>query len=340
MNKLSKIKEFIIWKYFLLFLVKPIYQFFWEFIINIEGKVLYFQWFYNNKKEYFNFDNKDQLLLNDELSFKEIAKEILLKCNSQILKKSREDIGKRNVSLNLSNSGLNAYKNNLNYLLEDSIKKKIFKYACSEKILSTAAKYLKVFPTLNRIEVYHNIPNKSEETRGAMMWHRDDFGYKSLDLFIAITDIDDENGPLYSVDKKEKLGVFAKFSEIIDNPVPGERGKIENKKFEPYLKKMGSVVLKGKTGTGLFIDSFTTYHKGGQCLKKERLMLRFSYTTPDAINLDDNSEELKFYNDDLMKLMIDNKYINFLLFKKKIFFNKLISKNFLLYIYRLLHYKI
>ena len=337
---LSNIKKYIIWKYFLLFLIKPVYQFLWEYIINIEGKILYFKWFYSKKEKYFNFKNKDQLLINDEESFYEIAKEILLKCDSQLLERSREDIKKRVLKINLSNSGFNSYKNNLNYLLDDQIKRKIAEYACSEKIITTAAKYLKVFPTLNRIEVYHNIPITPEKARGAMKWHRDDFGYKSLDLFIAITDIDDQNGPLYSVDKKEKLGVYAKFSETINNPIFGERGKIEDEKFEPYLKKMGSVILKGKTGTGLFIDSFTTYHKGGQCLNKERIMLRFSYTTPDAINLDDNAEELKFYNNHLNKSIANNNFINFLFFKKKIYFNKLINKNFLLYVYNILHYKI
>ena len=80
--------------------------------------------------------------------------------------------------------------------------------------------------------------------------------------------------------------------------------------------------------------------EGGQCLSKERIMLRLSYTTPDAINLGLNSEELEFYDKYSKNSMIDNKYINFLLFKKKIFFNKLVSKNSLLYVYRLLHYKI
>ena len=35
-----------------------------------------------------------------------------------------------------------------------------------------------------------------------MNWHRDDFGYRSMDLFIPITDIDKKNGPLYVVKKK------------------------------------------------------------------------------------------------------------------------------------------
>ena len=95
MNKFSKIKKSIVWKYFLLLIVKPIYQFLWEYIINIEGKILYFKWFYNNKRKYFNFNSRDQLLLSDELSFNEIAKEILATCNYEILNKSREDIKNR-----------------------------------------------------------------------------------------------------------------------------------------------------------------------------------------------------------------------------------------------------
>ena len=300
---------------------------------------MYFRWFYNHKNNYFNLNNKDQLLLNNEENFYHLANEILLACNLEILKRSREDIKTRSTNKNFTNSGESAYKNNINYLLDKNIKRKIFKFACSEKIISTAAKHLKVFPVLNRIEVYHNIPNESENVRGAMMWHRDDFGYKSLDLFIAISKIEDDNGPLYAIDKKEKLGVFGKFLNTIQNPVSGERGKIKDGNFENYLKKMGRVVLKGKTGTGLFLDSFTVYHKGGQCLNKERIMLRFSYTTPDAINLDDNLEERKFYDEDNLNLKLKNSFIDFLLFKKNIFLNKLISKKALLFIYRMLHYK-
>ena len=103
-----------------------------------------------------------------------------------------------------------------------------------------------MFPTLNRIDVCHKVPNQSEKVRGAMMWHRDDFGDRSLYLVIAITDIDDENGPIYSADNREKLGNFAKFSETINNSTSGERGKIEDQKFETYLKKNGMRNFKRK----------------------------------------------------------------------------------------------
>ena len=41
-----------------------------------------------------------------------------------------------------------------------------------------------------------------------MNWHKDDFGYKSLDLFLNITDIDENSGPLYALRKKERLEYF------------------------------------------------------------------------------------------------------------------------------------
>ena len=57
------------------------------------------------------------------------------------------------------------------------------------------------------------------------MWHRDDFGYKSLDLFITVTELNDKNGPLKVTSEVEKLGVFGKIRNVIKNPVSGERGE-------------------------------------------------------------------------------------------------------------------
>jgi len=340
MNVASKIKSSKVWMYTLLILIKPIYQFFWEYFLNLEGKILYFLWFKKNKKTYFNFKNQDKLLISNDKNFKELAFQIRLACNETVLDISRTDIKRKNINDNVTNSGENAYKNNINYLLDQNIKKKIFNFACSEKMISTAARYLKVFPVLNRLEVYHNLPVKPDKKRGAMMWHRDDFGYKSLDLFLAITDINKENGPLVATNAMESLGVFAKMKSTIINAVSGERGKVSDKKFENYLKKKGKISLSGSIGSALFIDSFTAYHKGGHCLKNERLMLRISFTTPDAINLESNFNERFEHYLSHNKQSLEPKFFKYLIYKKKYFFQKIISKKNLLNFYRLMHYKI
>ena len=49
--------------------------------------------------------------------------------------------------------------------------------------------------------------------------------------------------------------------------------------------------FKGESGKAIFLDSFSTFHRGGFCKEKERIMLRFCYQTHDAIcdELDTNS---------------------------------------------------
>ena len=35
-----------------------------------------------------------------------------------------------------------------------------------------------------------------------MLWHKDEFGFKNLDFFMTVFDLDDDNGPFYCVKKK------------------------------------------------------------------------------------------------------------------------------------------
>ena len=43
------------------------------------------------------------------------------------------------------------------------------------------------------------------------MFHKDEFGYKSMDIFMAINDIDENTGPLKTIRTKfDNLGPFAR----------------------------------------------------------------------------------------------------------------------------------
>ena len=50
-------------------------------------------------------------------------------------------------------------------------------------MISTAANYLKVFPILSKVALTYHIPRNYDQQRGAMMFHKDEFGYKSMDIF-------------------------------------------------------------------------------------------------------------------------------------------------------------
>ena len=48
----------------------------------------------------------------------------------------------------------------------------------------------------------------NKNASSSQLWHRDDFGFKNLDLFLAITDIDETNGPLITLEKPDPLKYF------------------------------------------------------------------------------------------------------------------------------------
>ena len=95
MNIVSKIKSSKVWRYFLLIFIKPTYQFFWEYFINLEGKILYFLRGLKKNKNYFDLENRDKLLVSDDKNFRELANQIKLACNESILEISREDMKKK-----------------------------------------------------------------------------------------------------------------------------------------------------------------------------------------------------------------------------------------------------
>ena len=56
-----------------------------------------------------------------------------------------------------------------------------------------------------------------------MLWHKDDFGYKSL-LFLPLNYVNENNGPLCYVEKKIILAYFIKLK--LKKCLMGERNKL------------------------------------------------------------------------------------------------------------------
>ena len=337
-NTLISFKRIKLYKFFLLYLIKPIYDLIWQYIINFQGKILYFLWFIK-KKKLIDLENNDKKLIENNNNIKSLAEKIYNHCSLSIIKDSREELFDEKISsINKTNSGEKKYNQDIFDRISSDLKKEIFELAHSEILISTAAKYLKVFPILGKVLLYHNVPNKPEEVRGAMYWHKDDFGYRSLDLFVAITDVDEENGPLSTIKQKNIYGIFSKSSEENKSQnMAGERGKITDNHFEK-LDENNILTLKGKKGTSLLIDSFTAYHRGGHCLSKDRMMLRFSYQTPDSIRIKSSGfHKIEEFNK-LKQNFSLNIFLNYL-YKKKPSKIILILRNYLMKFYRIAHIK-
>ena len=292
---LKKVKSFFIYKLILYFFFH-IYNFIWSYIINFKAKFLYFLW--KKNKDSYDIGSQPRIVY-DNKECKKLAAEIY---NFYI---ENPDLKKKITNNNTNENYSSQKKVNIISVLDEKIKRNILNFAISDKIITTVNNYLKIFPTICKINLIESSPTNKPE--GPAQWHRDDFGFKSLDLFINISEINEDNGPLFAFFFPNNIGVFSAIrGEEYRDTRKGDRNKILDETFMSQTEKIKNtnlIKLEGEPGNIMFIDSFNVYHKGGFCKKNKRLMLRISYQSKDSANLREigESDEFKKYIKDIKK---------------------------------------
>ena len=343
--KIKLIKKTQLWKFIIQFIFYPIYNLFWQYILNFQAKILYFLWILK-KKNYIDLSNNDKILVKDNNDFINLSQKILYEVKP-LLENSKNKIlsseFKETLSKKIGPTSVEAelpYRISLYEQLSENLKKEIINFASSEFMITTAAKHMKIFPILTRVQVDHNIPRPEGKIRGAMYWHRDTFGFKNLDFFMAVTDIDDNNGPFYCLEKKIRAGTFLAFSNVVSNFKKGERGKVSLEEFSNYFKNENILKLSGNSGSAIFLDSFSCYHRGGYCKERERVTLRLCYQSHDALynsSVIDNNY-YKYY-DRIRKNETIDIYKKYLFFKNPSLLMRSLSKK-IVNIYRKLDFEV
>jgi hypothetical protein len=327
---LKKLKKTRLWCFVVDFIIYPFYHFFWSYFLNFNAKLLYFLWNFK-KRDFYALDNNDKKIIFDD-DFKILSKKILKELDDKTIFKFKQvlintdyasKVKKFNQAASESPYVIEMYND-----LSSELKSKIVKFASSDKMISTACSYLKIFPILTRVQVYLNIPRENNNFRGPMLWHKDGFGFKNLDFFMCVTDVDDDNGPFFCLKKKIKSGVFKSFDYFFTRT--GERKKVPLEVFDKIFSNNEVIKFVGKSGTGMFLDSFSNYHRGGFCKSKDRIMLRFCYQSQDAI-CDRFEENYEFfpYDSSIKKINTNDVFKKFLFFKMPSLLLKKIKKKFL-----------
>ena len=338
---LKNLKKSKFWKKIIDYFFYPILIVFWKYILNIQAKILAYIWNFK-KKEYFNLGKNDKLLIKDDNSFKNLANDIFAEA-SILLEDSKKEILSEEYQKELEKSNLaraeKPYQKSLYNKLSADLKEKIINFASSDKLISTATRYMGIFPILTRVDVGHIIPRENSSERAAMLWHKDNFGFKSLDLFMIINNVDEGNGPLYVMEKKIHAGVLKSFINQ-KNVRTGERGKVPIREFDKVFTNEKIIKLDGNSGNALLIDSFSAYHRGGYCKNRERIMMRFCYQSVDALCDESFYKEKDYFHFD--ERILNNGTLNifkkYLFFKKPSYFIKYISK-LMTKFYSLIEYK-
>lgn len=182
-----------------------------------------------------------------------------------------------------SNANAN-FTSDLTRHLDETTKLKILNFALDEKNIRSVSNYLKFVPILDSITVMLNIPTGAEPS-GSQKWHRDWFNYKGMNIFIALTDINDETGVYSAVG----LGTIPRRAEIPSFENENEfdaynKGRISDASLLQFVNEESIERLEGASGTTAFVDSGWVYHKGGHLKRDYRLMLQIAYRSQEKPN--------------------------------------------------------
>ena len=284
---------FLILKYF----IAPSYNFIWSYLINFKSKLLYKKFKKKNVNSIYTIpEDIPSVVIRNDNDFYDLAIKISKSIDLDFINKKIKELKNNDTISRNRNYTFECFSN-----LKKDLKEEIIKFVTSDKNIAIASDYLKVFPVIGKIHLYVNFPVDNESERAAMLWHKDDFGYKSLDFFIPVTELTSENGSMFFLNKKDHLNIFKRVPEVIKNAKPKERNKIKIEDFNKYYDQDNISEFTGKVGDALLIDSFRVYHRGGYCKKNIRIMFRVSYQTPDASRLLDFNEEYFHYFDKIEK---------------------------------------
>jgi hypothetical protein len=188
-----------------------------------------------------------------------------------------EDLISSEIEKMKSSDKATNFTTDLSAHLDTETKLEIVKFALDDKNIEAVCGYLKFVPRLATIKVLLNRPTDSGAL-GSQRWHRDWFSHKGMNIFIALTDVDEETG-IYSA---IGLDVVSRYAEIpVYNNDPNvdlyDRDRVSDTSMLEFVPDEAIECLKGSPGTTALVDSGWVYHKGGYLKKGYRLMLEVSY---------------------------------------------------------------
>jgi hypothetical protein len=127
------------------------------------------------------------------------------------------------------------------------------RFALSDKVLRTTARYLGVAPFLESVELLYSKPIEGPPAQ-SQQWHKDRTDRRIIKVFVYINDVTPRHGPLSLLPRSES----ARVPEFLFHYLTDEQ-------MAKYADLSRVVALTGTAGTTILIDSQTSYHLGSRC---------------------------------------------------------------------------
>jgi hypothetical protein len=148
--------------------------------------------------------------------------------------------------------------------------------ALQPMVLGLANSYFGMYTCLRFFNVWHTLPTSSAP-RNSQLWHRDPEDRHILKMFIYLTDVDADAGPLVYAASTHPYGRVKAQPESFGEPGTTAR-RSTDEQMEAVLPRTRWVHAIGPKGTVIFADT-RGYHKGGLVRGRERIMYNCMFTS-------------------------------------------------------------
>jgi hypothetical protein len=252
----------------------PAYAFFWEYVVNLPGKLLYLRSEYRGPTDAELRDRSLTCVQTVELAT--LADLLRAKIPGTLLESERQ----RLLAKKDEAEGFSA---DLFAALDNDTRAAILKFALSPAMLAYVIPYFRVVPRLRSPNILFNIVRSELSEEGSKLWHRDGWTYRSLTIFTCLSEVNDGAGPYFAIGT-DQVPFHADVPKDAIDPTLSiwKRYRLNDDDVFRFVDRRKVAKLTGPPGSTILVDSGACYHKGGYCTTHDRLMLQIRYVTDDG----------------------------------------------------------
>ena len=156
-------------------------------------------------------------------------------------------------------------------------------------VIAAISNYLGMVPILNKVDIWYSRP--SAQLSNSQLHHCDFESYTQMKLFVAISDVTAESGPLTVIDAKASTDLQDKIHYRFGQ-------KIDDKVIEQYVPKEQQYQAIGPKGMMVFADTSRCFHYGSRVDSddKHRVVAMYQFLRPQSFGLSLDYKKNSPYN--------------------------------------------
>jgi len=128
---------------------------------------------------------------------------------------------------------------------------------------------------LGSVKLLSSVPDY-ETASGSQLYHCDHDDTRQVKLFLHVSDVDRESGPLHLIPAE----LSSEIKGHLNYRYGGNQGHVSDKEIFGEIAKDREVAILGKRGTFSLVDTSRCFHFGSRDMKKQRLVFYVQYLSP------------------------------------------------------------